>query len=65
MSIAALEREEDILRSLPGLIAESIGRNIEEAEASLRLSIGWNTTQQDVEKAIETISKVVNQLRKI
>ena len=30
VSIAALEREDDGLRSLPGLLAESIGRSIEE-----------------------------------
>ncbi len=30
VSIASLEREEDGLRSLPGLLAEAIGRNIEE-----------------------------------
>ena len=30
MNIAALEREEDGLRSLPGLLAESMGRSIED-----------------------------------
>ena len=30
MNIAALEREEDELRSLPGLLAEAMGRTIED-----------------------------------
>ena len=34
VNIAALEREEDGLRSLPGLLAEAMGRTIEDAEGN-------------------------------
>jgi len=41
----------------------SIGRTNKEAESSLRLSVGRATTLQDVNRAINIISKVVKELR--
>ncbi len=48
----------------PSHVLMSIGRTLEEAKSSLRLSLGRETTFKDVEIAIERISKVVFDLRK-
>ena len=46
----------------PSHVLLSIGRSMREAEASLRLSIGRNTTLVDIEKAISIITDAVNKL---
>ncbi|AAP99241.1 MULTISPECIES: cysteine desulfurase family protein [Prochlorococcus] len=48
----------------PSHVLMSLGRTINEAEASLRLSLGRATTLNDVEMAIDIISNTVNYLRK-
>ncbi|WP_269622246.1 cysteine desulfurase family protein [Prochlorococcus marinus] len=47
----------------PSHVLMSLGRTIKEAEASLRLSLGRETTLNEVELAVEAISKVVKDLR--
>ena len=47
----------------PSHVLLAIGRTNKQAEASLRLSIGRDTTLQDVNRAIIIISRVVKQLR--
>lgn len=48
----------------PSHVLMAIGRNLKEAEASLRLSLGKTTTLEDVKYAVELISKVISDLRK-
>ena len=45
-------------------VLSSIGRNFKEAESSLRLSIGLNTTAEEIEKSIDVITETINKLRK-
>ncbi len=47
----------------PSHVLMSLGRTIKEAESSLRLSIGRQTTVDDVDIAIGAISEVVKELR--
>jgi cysteine desulfurase len=44
-------------------VLQAIGRSREEANASLRLSLGRTTTANDIERAIATLSEVVQDLR--
>ncbi|WP_320663397.1 cysteine desulfurase family protein [Prochlorococcus sp. MIT 1223] len=44
----------------PSHVLLSLGLNLKETEASLRLSLGRGTRMHDIKKAIEIISKVVN-----
>ena len=41
----------------------ALGRSFQEAEASLRLSIGLMTTKEDIEKSIEIITDSIKLLR--
>ena len=47
----------------PSHVLMSLGRTIKEAEASLRLSLGRTTTVDEVNLAIDLITKVVKSLR--
>ncbi len=47
----------------PSHVLMSIGRTMEEAQSSLRLSLGRPTTQNEVEIAIQSISNIVKELR--
>ena len=47
----------------PSHVLRAIGRNAEEAAASIRLSLGRNSTMSQVRKAIELITKVVSRLK--
>ena len=47
----------------PSHVLQAIGRSREEANASLRLSLGRTTTTNDIERAIATLSEVVQDLR--
>ncbi len=47
----------------PSHVLMAIGRNPKEAESSLRLSLGRETTINDIEKAVTVIAKVVRELR--
>ena len=47
----------------PSHVLISLGRTTQQAEASLRLSMGRSTTLNDVDIAIENISNVVRELR--
>ncbi len=47
----------------PSHVLLSLGRTKQEAEASLRLSIGRSTTLNEIDAAIEIISREVDQLR--
>ncbi len=48
---------------LPSHVLIALGRTSQQAEASLRLSVGRSTTLNDIDMAIQTISDVVRQLR--
>ena len=47
----------------PSHVLISLGRTTQQAEASLRLSVGRSTTLKDVDIAVEVISNVVQKLR--
>ena len=47
----------------PSHVLRAIGRSREEASASLRLSLGRTTTDDDIEQAISGLSEVVQRLR--
>tara|TARA_Y100001968_G_scaffold261179_1_gene248975 strand:- start:154 stop:1302 length:1149 start_codon:yes stop_codon:yes gene_type:complete len=47
----------------PSHVLMSIGRSLKEADASLRLSLGRDTTSNDINIAVELIAKVVRELR--
>ncbi len=42
----------------PSHVLLAMGRTVAEARSSLRLSLGWNTTAEDVERACEIIASV-------
>ena len=46
----------------PSHVLQAIGRSRSEAEASLRLSLGRNTSEQDVKNAIEVIFRTCKQI---
>ncbi len=50
-------------RGEPSHVLMAIGRSRQEAEASLRLSLGRSTSEGDIDRAIQAINKVVHQLR--
>ena len=41
----------------------ALGRSHQEAEASLRLSLGHSTTDKEIDQAIDAISEVIHKLR--
>ncbi len=47
----------------PSHVLRAIGRSMKEAEASLRLSLGRDTTISDVNKAVDLISTAIKDLR--
>ncbi len=47
----------------PSHVLLALGRSLAEAESSIRLSLGRNTTANDIENAITCISQVINDLR--
>ena len=47
----------------PSHVLRAIGRKREEANASLRLSLGRTTTANEIEQAIATLCEVVQELR--
>ena len=47
----------------PSHVLMAIGRSSKEAESSLRLSLGRDTTMQDIKKAVALITKVIEELR--
>ncbi len=49
----------------PSYVLTAIGLTAEEAHGSLRITLGRENTEQDVDYAIEQIKNVVNSLRKI
>ncbi len=50
-------------RGAPSHVLLTLGRTPNEAEASLRMSLGRDTTSEEVVKAVRSITKVVNELR--
>lgn len=47
----------------PSYVLRALGRSDELAHSSLRFSIGRFTTEQDIDKALDSLSKVVEKLR--
>ena len=47
----------------PSHVLRAIGRSKSEAEASLRLSIGRDTTAEEISKAVKMITSVVLELQ--
>tara|TARA_Y100000589_G_scaffold260484_1_gene250415 strand:- start:22 stop:1170 length:1149 start_codon:yes stop_codon:yes gene_type:complete len=45
-------------------VLTSIGRSFQEAESSLRLSIGLTTTAEEIQKSVYLITETINKLRK-
>ena len=50
-------------RGEPSHVLMALGRSRQEAEASLRLSLGRSTSDGDIDRAIQAINKVIHQLR--
>ena len=50
-------------RGEPSHVLMALGRSRQEAEASLRLSLGRDTTNDDIKQAIQAIDAVIHQLR--
>ena len=50
-------------RGEPSHVLMALGRSRQEAEASLRLSLGWATTDHDIDAAIAAIAETVTTLR--
>ena len=50
-------------RGEPSHVLMALGRSRQEAEASLRLSLGRSTSDGDIDRAIQAINKIVHQLR--
>ncbi len=50
-------------RGEPSHVLMALGRSRKEAEASLRLSLGRSTSDQDIDQAIQAIDDVIHQLR--
>jgi len=48
----------------PSHVLMALGRSLKESESSLRLSLGLQTTSDDINKSIEIINNVVHSLRK-
>tara|TARA_Y100000589_G_C27171519_1_gene636930 strand:+ start:297 stop:1445 length:1149 start_codon:yes stop_codon:yes gene_type:complete len=48
----------------PSHVLQALGKSFIEAEASIRLSVGLSTTEEEIEKAINIISNSINTLRK-
>lgn len=46
-------------RGEPSHVLRAIGRNRSEAEASLRLSLGRDTTETDIERAINVLTETI------
>jgi cysteine desulfurase len=46
-------------------VLKAIGRTDEEAYSSIRISTGWETTEQEIDYFIEKIPIIINQLRKM
>jgi cysteine desulfurase len=44
-------------------VLAAMGFSIEQSRQAVRLSLGWSTTEQDVERALEAVPKAVEQLR--
>jgi cysteine desulfurase len=49
----------------PSPALRAMGLSREEAQSSLRVSLGWETTKEDLELFIETLVQVVDRIRKI
>ena len=47
----------------PSHVLTSLGRSFKDAESSIRLSVGLNTTSQEIEEAISVINNAINHLR--
>lgn len=47
----------------PSPVLMAMGFKYEEAQSSLRLSVGWFTTQDEVDRFVETLKSVVDRLR--
>ena len=50
-------------RGEPSHVLMALGRSRQEAEASLRLSLGRSTTDGDIDQAIQALNDVIHQLR--
>ena len=49
----------------PSPVLLSIGLSREEAQSSLRISIGWETTKEEMDQFIETLKSIVERLRNL
>ncbi|NCG17294.1 MAG: IscS subfamily cysteine desulfurase, partial [Synechococcales cyanobacterium H12SWP_bin.12] len=50
-------------RGEPSHVLMALGRSRQEAEASLRLSLGSSSSEHDIDQAVEAINDVIHQLR--
>jgi len=49
----------------PSYVLRALGRDDRLAESSLRFSLGWFTTTEDIDTAVETVTAAVTRLRRI
>jgi cysteine desulfurase len=50
-------------RGEPSHVLMALGRSRQEAEASLRLSLGRSSSEHDIDQAVEAVNNVIHQLR--
>lgn len=49
----------------PSPVLLNMGFTRDQAQSSLRVSLGWKSTQQEVDRFVEVLEKIVNRLREI
>lgn len=49
----------------PSYVLLALGLSAEQAHGSIRLTLGWQTTEQEIDKVLEILPKVVVRLRKV
>ena len=57
---AALARR---VHRLPSHVLLAMGRTVEEAESTIRFSLGYATTKGDIEHAVEAVTRAVREVR--
>jgi cysteine desulfurase len=52
-------------QGVPSQVLEAMGVSREDSEGSVRFSLGWKTTDEDIERVLEVLPSMVERLRKL
>jgi cysteine desulfurase len=52
-------------QGIPSQVLEAMGVPREVSEGSVRFSLGWGTTEDDIERVLEVLPSMVERLRKL